>query len=185
MERKCLHCSKDISHRGSKAIYCYGSCGNLAWAKKNPEKVKDRSKKFHNDNPDYSNNYRSNKMSKDPLYKMRINVSTLISNSLRKRGYTKDSNTANILGTDYTTVFNYLQITFEKVYDVEWSNDYLPHLHLDHVTPLSSASSKEEILRLNHHSNLQYLYKVDNLIKSDRLDWSPAEVTPVDQWRGV
>jgi len=39
--------------------------------------------------------------------------------------------------------------------------------HIDHIIPLSSATSKDELLKLCHYSNLQPLWKVDNLQKSN------------------
>ena len=45
-----------------------------------------------------------------------------------------------------------------------WNN-----IHLDHIKPLSTANTKEEILILNHYTNFQPLLAIDNLIKNDSL----------------
>lgn len=43
--------------------------------------------------------------------------------------------------------------------------------HLDHVTPLSTAETPEDIKRLWHYTNLQPLWKFENEEKSNLLDW--------------
>lgn len=44
--------------------------------------------------------------------------------------------------------------------------------HIDHIIPCSSAKSKEELVKLQHYTNLQYLTKEDNLKKSNSLTWN-------------
>ena len=60
--------------------------------------------------------------------------------------------------------------TFENRYNIplEQAKDIL---HIDHIVPLSVAKTEAEVIKLNHYSNLQYLYASDNLEKSDSLDW--------------
>ena len=41
-------------------------------------------------------------------------------------------------------------------------------LHIDYVVPISLAETEEEILLLNHYSNLQLLKANENLAKSNR-----------------
>ena len=38
-------------------------------------------------------------------------------------------------------------------------------LHIDHITPISKAKTKEDVYKLNYYRNLQYLLAHDNLIK--------------------
>jgi len=40
--------------------------------------------------------------------------------------------------------------------------------HLDHICPLSQAQTEEELQKLNHYSNLQWLSASENLKKSDK-----------------
>ena len=44
--------------------------------------------------------------------------------------------------------------------------------HIDHIIPLASAKTKEELEKLYHHSNCQPLWAKDNLAKNSKLDWT-------------
>jgi hypothetical protein len=41
--------------------------------------------------------------------------------------------------------------------------------HLDHIVPISSAKTEEEVIALNHHTNFQPLWAFDNLSKGNRI----------------
>ena len=41
--------------------------------------------------------------------------------------------------------------------------------HIDHIIPLSSAKTEDELYNLCHYTNLQPLWAVDNLKKSNRI----------------
>jgi hypothetical protein len=41
--------------------------------------------------------------------------------------------------------------------------------HIDHIMPLASAKTEEELVALCHYTNLQPLWAAENLRKSDKL----------------
>jgi len=49
--------------------------------------------------------------------------------------------------------------------DMHWDN--YGDWHIDHIVPLSCADTEEELKLLCHYTNLQPLWAVDNLAKSN------------------
>ena len=50
-----------------------------------------------------------------------------------------------------------------------FDNHGLHGWHIDHITPLSTATTEEEIIKLCHYTNLQPLWAEDNLAKSNKI----------------
>lgn len=105
----------------------------------------------------------------DPLFKLSTQVRGLIRTSLKKKGYKKDSHTYEILGCDYATFFDHLKATWRENYGTEWQGeDY----HIDHIIPLATAKTEQEVKDLCYYKNLQMLTPRDNLVKNKSLEWS-------------
>lgn len=41
--------------------------------------------------------------------------------------------------------------------------------HLDHIIPISSAKTEEEVIKLNHYTNFQPLWAEDNWNKGNKI----------------
>ena len=52
---------------------------------------------------------------------------------------------------------------------MSWENHGIHGWHIDHIIPLSSGKTEDEILELFHYTNLQPLWAVDNLKKGGKL----------------
>ena len=111
------------------------------------------------------NKWIKNKKLENPLFKLRCNISSLISGSIKRNGYTKNSKTNQILGCSFEDFKNYLQIQFKK--GMSWEN--YGEWHLDHIYPISLAKDEEELIRLNHYTNFQPLWAKDNLQKGNKI----------------
>lgn len=176
----CSHC-KDCMRENNKR-----------WHRENEERAKERRKKWRENNKDYSSisskkwrennkeyvkeckreDYHKNKSNK--FYKLKLQTRNLIFKAYERRGYKKDSKTEEILGCDYETFMQYLLETYKKNYGTEFDNK--EQVHIDHIIPLSTAKSEEEVVKLNHYTNLQLLKAKDNLEKSNKINWKIKEV---------
>ena len=61
----------------------------------------------------------------------------------------------------------YLENQFTE--GMSWDNHSQYGWHIDHIIPLSSANTEEEIYNLCHYTNLQPLWAEENLRKSDKI----------------
>jgi hypothetical protein len=55
--------------------------------------------------------------------------------------------------------------------NMSWDNYGLFGWHIDHIVPLSSAKTEEDLYKLCHYTNLQPLWAKDNWSKSNKLDY--------------
>lgn len=140
-------------------------------------KIKEYKKQYFIDNKDeimakrrvnYSINKDSINKKRSENIPKRINnaIGSLIRYYLNKSGFYKKSRTYEILGCSPDDFKKYLESKFE--YWMSWSNYGLYNGELnygwdiDHIVPISSAKTEEEILKLNHFSNLQPLCSYTN-----------------------
>ena len=123
---------------------------NYNWRDNNPEKVRVT-----------KNNYNKNRKIIDNLFKLKINLRTMINNSFRKRNLFKNSKTNDILGCSYEEFKNYLESKFESW--MNWNNhgkydgSFNSGWDVDHIVPISNAKTEDDVIRLNHYTNLQPL----------------------------
>jgi hypothetical protein len=113
-----------------------------------------------------SNQYRVNKRKKDPLFKFSCDVRALIGGSFRRRNCKKPMKTEQILGCSIKEFQEYIISKCPEGTTLDNFNMY--EYHIDHIIPLSSANSVEEVIKLCHYTNLQPLWCSDNLKKSDK-----------------
>ena len=102
----------------------------------------------------------------DLIFKLRCRLSTLIYMSLQRQSYSKKSKTRQLLGADFETVKKHLENTWFQNYGIPYSGQ---EVHVDHIIPCSAAKTEEELIALQHYTNLQYLTPEDNLAKSNKM----------------
>lgn len=159
---------------------------------KNKEKLKEKAREYREDNKQVVNeknrNYRKNNKEKinkyfrerkktDFLFKVKVNLRKLLYNSLNNKGYKKNIKTEQILGCSLEFFKQYVECQFNEWQN--WNNWGLfkkgeiatpkKYWQIDHIIPLASAKTVEDIVKLNHYSNLRVLDAYTNLvIKRDK-----------------
>jgi hypothetical protein len=97
---------------------------------------------------------------------LKFNIRSLIRNSL-KRGFSdKSKKTIEILGCSFDEFKLHIESQFDE--NMNWENQG-SYWHMDHIIPISSAETEEDVYRLNHYTNFQPLYWLDNIRKGDKL----------------
>ena len=132
------------------------------------EQYKEKRKlKKHTEN-EYQREYVKNRKLNDPLYKMILQIRSGICNNIKKLGYKKNSKTAVILGCSYDDFKVHIENQFTE--GMSWDNS--GKWHYDHIIPISSAKSEQEVIELNHYTNFQPLWAEDNMQKGNKLNWT-------------
>lgn len=109
----------------------------------------------------------------DVMYKLKLSLRSMIRNSFTRQYTKKSKRTIEILGSSYEEFKIYLESKFEDW--MTWENKGLYNGELnygwdiDHIIPISSAITEEDIVRLNHYTNLQPLCsKINRDIKKNK-----------------
>ena len=132
----------------------------ITWKQNN----KDKLKKY------YKNDY--NKRMSNEISHMKEIIRKEVARSFRVKNKKKNNHTIEIIGCDIEFLTNYLISTYEKNYNEKWNWEYLSKVHVDHIIPLKTAKTENDIIRLNHYTNLQLLKVEDNLHKGAKLDYT-------------
>lgn len=129
---------------------------NFEYRKKNKEKIR----QWQNE---YNKGYRKERRKNDALYTVQDKIRGRIFKYLHRRGHIKHAKTLDILGCEsWEEIWAYLLSTWKKNYGESWHGQ--PY-HVDHIVPLVTAKTEEDVLALFHYSNLQMLTPEDNLKK--------------------
>jgi hypothetical protein len=145
----------------------------LFWNKKyreaNKEKITESRKKYLQKNKDrvaiFKKKYQDNKRKNDSFYSFKQRTRNLIKDSFSRKKHRKNSKSVDILGCSLEDFKIYIQSKFTKGMNLENHGMW----HLDHIIPLATAKTEEDVIRLNHYTNFQPLWAKDNLKKSDKI----------------
>lgn len=136
------------------------------YVQQNPDKVKI----WFNENREYRNKYgieyKKNRKETDEVYKALTNFRETLRVYFKKRGGTKNKTAEQILGCTWNEFKEHIEKQFTD--QMNWSNHGKYGWHLDHIIPISSAKTIEDVYRLNHHSNIQPLWWIDNIKKGNK-----------------
>jgi len=156
-KEKIIEQVKEYSKNNDKKFYMKEYC----------HKNKEKNKQYRELNKDryreLRKKYRESKKS-DPLYQISLRVRKLISKVIKRNGYSKKSKTQEILGIDFDGFKLYIENLFTD--GMNWEN--FGKWHLDHKIPISWGENEDDIIKLNHYTNLQPLWAEDNLSKGNK-----------------
>ena len=114
--------------------------------------------------------YKTNKRRTDPVFSLKCNIARRLRLNLnRTKTYTEKSMMYVVTSLNGVDLRDFLHSTFEAKYGMprEWITSF--QVEIDHITPISTAKTIEDVRRLNHYTNLQLLFKEDNQAKGTKV----------------
>ena len=141
------------------------------WKRENPDKLdkylrsenrKESADKWKRENPDKIKEYRK-KYKESNKSKVSESIRRRLKKYLQIKNITKKNKTFNIVGCTPIELIQHLESKFTN--GMTWDNYGFYGWHIDHIIPLSSSNTEEELYKLCHYTNLQPLWAKDNLIK--------------------
>lgn len=128
------------------------------------EKIALKKKKYYKENREkirkYFREYKKERKEQDKLYFIKEKIRNIIYKSLKHKS-SKKSKTETILGCSFLEFKIYIESKFEPW--MNWDNYGLYNgkekygWDIDHIISLDSALNDEDVIRLNHYTNLQPL----------------------------
>lgn len=137
----------------------------------NSEKRKETCRKYVENNRDkhneYSKKWKKNERIKNPKYKLISNLRERTKEFLNYKIYNKNSTIVSVIGCSPQYLKEHIEKQFKD--GMSWDNYGYYGWHIDHIIPLSSANTEEEVYQLCHYTNLQPLWAKENLSKGNKI----------------
>lgn len=100
--------------------------------------------------------YQKSKIQSNSFLSFKEQIRNAVRRAIGNKGYTKKSKTFILVGCSYKELLIYLGTRPEG------------DIHIDHICPVSQAQNENEIVKLQHYTNLRYLSAKENLKKRDK-----------------
>lgn len=169
----CKNCSAEYTIKAVGNLYCE-VCQPLSKKNQLPhlaEKMQVYKKKYFSDPKnkrkalDKQNAWKRKKVKQDPVYCLVQRVRARLRSALKLAKFPKKGTTQQIIGCTWEELARHIELQFTK--GMTWDNRQL--WHIDHIVPLASAKTEDDVLRLSHYTNLRPLWAEDNLRKRDEI----------------
>lgn len=102
----------------------------------------------------------------DHVFAVATRCRARLAKALQRFGYAKNGKTQDLIGCSYEDLVSHIESQFVDGMDWHNRNEW----HIDHIIPVASAKTEEELLALFHFSNLQPLWADENRRKGARIE---------------
>lgn len=160
-----------------KAYYEANKEKYKAYCEANKEKIAERKKAYHEANREKSSQrsadyYRKRK--DDPLFRLIRNYRNSCLKAFQSIGQKKNNSSLKLLGLKtWQQLAKHLSKQFYNHPKTGKKMTFDDHgiygWHIDHIIPMSTAKTEEDIIKLCHYTNLQPLWAKDNLSKGNKI----------------
>jgi len=157
---------KSYNETNKDKIYKYNKEYGKTYNAINKDKINERAKLYGKQNRKKISKYYKEYRDKNHLFKMSTNLRSRTYLAFKRRNWHKEGGTEKMLGCSFETAHKHLERQFTK--GMSWENQ--GEWHVDHIIPLASAKTEEDLINLCHYTNLQPLWAEDNLSKGASID---------------
>lgn len=168
-EFNCFHRSKQFDSG------YYSSCKECRkgeskrFYEENKEVKKKQSNEYYYANKDtiqkQKNEYNIKKRKEDPKFLLTRRLRNRLYYALKQKFWKKDTKFANYIGCDLEFLKTHMESQF--IDGMCWENQ--GEWHIDHIIPLVSANTEDELYALCHYTNLRPMWALDNIKKGTKL----------------
>jgi hypothetical protein len=148
----CKECKRAEQRQYDKANRERKTASDRRWKEANKEKMRT-----------YFREYKRNERRSNPLSRLKNNLYRRIHKALK--GIAKSESTVTLLGTSVESIKLHLEKQFQP--GMTWEN--YGKWHVDHIVPLASARDESQLKAFFHYTNLQPLWALENIRKSDNI----------------
>lgn len=171
---------REYYQRNKEKIRKYG----IKYRQDNNLRIRDRDNQYKRENRDrlnraqieyqrrtsedrnrYSREYRKNRIRKDPVFALQQLYRRRLLFDLKKKSIKKGCKSEEMLGCSWDQFKGHIESQFSA--GMNWGNR--GEWHIDHIVPLASAKTIDDVRRLSHYTNLQPLWAKENLSKGAKL----------------
>jgi hypothetical protein len=133
----------------------------------NREKILEQKKIYTDKTRKIRNKKRYEKYHSNTLFKIMNNMRTRMRIFMKSKNIKKNNKTIIILGAEPQTIKEHIEKQFKD--GMSWENYGYYGWHIDHIIPLSSANTEEDVFKLCHYTNLQPLWCGENYKKGKKI----------------
>jgi hypothetical protein len=120
-------------------------------------------KKLRNQYKEKSNERNVRRYKNDPIVKLKKLLRGRLAKYIERKSVPMNS----IIGCEWVELKNHIENKF--VEGMTWENWGQYGWHVDHIIPLDSAKTENDLYKLSHYTNLQPLWAKDNRLKSNKI----------------
>jgi hypothetical protein len=135
------------------------------WREKNKEHIKEYKKIHRKKYKERNIELRAIRRKTDSLYNLTNAVRCRINEYVKKLDIIKRNKTFDIVGCTPQELKEHLESQFKDGMSWENRNEW----HIDHIIPLCSATTEDELYKLCHYTNLQPLWATENIKKGGKI----------------
>lgn len=153
--------NREARNKRSSAYYQANRDKCLESVKAYQQKNKEKRRESHRE-------YERKRLKSDPVYACQKRVRWMVRESFRRFGYAKHGKTEQVMGCSWEIFVEHMRRQFTAGMTMD---DLISgSIHIDHIIPLSSAKTVDDVIKLSHYTNLRPLWAKDNIAKGAKIE---------------